>query len=193
MRMDRSREGTAAEWLAAAAPEELRDTIRDLGDEDDAAAIAREIVRRRESGRPLVRTEDLVAAVLAAKGLGGTRFRRASAFDAHPAARTFQAVRMAVNRETEHLAQFLRDLPWILRPGARVAVITFHAGEEKLVREAFESGAAQGRWRTSASDDADAGALASGRPPSPEERRRNPRSRSARLWSAVASAGEVRS
>lgn len=176
MRMDRSRPGTAAEWLAAADEAEIASALERHGDEADGAAIAREIVRRRAAGRAVATTADLVAAVLAAKGIGGTRFRRADAFTAHPAARTFQALRTVVNREDEHLAQFLRDLPWIVRPGGRVAVITFHAGEERAVRDALGTGAAQGLWRTP---------LAAPVAPTAAERRRNPRSRSARLHATV--------
>ncbi|MCE9637967.1 MAG: 16S rRNA (cytosine(1402)-N(4))-methyltransferase RsmH [Planctomycetes bacterium] len=172
MRMDRSRPGTAAQWLATASREDIETAIRDLGDEEDADDIAREIVRRRESARPLDHTADLVSAVLAAKEIPGEKFVRDSAFTAHPAARTFQAVRMVVNRETEHLSQFLRDLPWIVRPGGRAAILTFHSGEESLVRAAFEQGAEQGLWMSP---------LAEPLVPSSDERRRNPRSRSARL------------
>jgi 16S rRNA (cytosine1402-N4)-methyltransferase len=176
MRMDRSRPGTAAEWLAAADEAEIAAALAELGDEPDAAAVAREVVRRRTAAVALATTADLVAAVLAAKGLPGTRFRRATAFEAHPAARTFQALRIVVNREHEHLAQLLRDLPWIVRPGGRAAVITFHSGEQTRVRDAFERGAAEGLWR---------GPLAAPVAPTAEERRRNPRARSARLHVAV--------
>ena len=176
MRMDRTRPGTAADWLAGAAADEISDALRDLGDEPDALGIAHEIVRRRLTSRPFTRTGDLVAAVLAAKGIQGGRYRMESAYSAHPAARTFQAVRMVVNRETEHLAQFLRDLPWIVRAGGRVALLTFHSGEERLVRAALEQGAASGLWETP---------LAEPRPPTSAERRRNPRSRSARLHAAL--------
>ena len=94
----------------------------------------------------------------------------------HPAARTFQALRIVVNREDEALAQLLRDLPWILRPGGRAALITFHSGEERRVEAAFARGRDAGLY-ASVSDTAVT--------PSPEEKRRNPRSRSARLLWAV--------
>ena len=123
-----------------------------------------------------MRTADLVAAVLAAKRLPGTRFRRADGFTAHPAARTFQALRTVVNDEMQHLAQFVRDLPWIVRPGGRAAVITFHPGEERRVRAAFEQGVTRDLWQAP---------LAEPVAPRAEERRRNPRSRSARLHVAV--------
>lgn len=176
MRMDRSRPGTAADWLAATGEAELAAALAEFGDEPDAAAVAREVVRRRGAGRAVATTADLVAVVLAAKGLAVTRWRRENAFDAHPAARTFQAVRIAVNREHEHLAQFLRDLPWIVRPGGRAAAITFHSGEERRVRASFEQGAAAGLWTMPLADPI---------VPSPDERRRNPRSRSARLHVAL--------
>ncbi|MCG3134715.1 MAG: Ribosomal RNA small subunit methyltransferase H [Planctomycetes bacterium] len=115
-----------------------------------------------------------------AKGHGAGRFRKRSAFDRHPATRTFQALRIAVNREHEALAALLRDLPWMLAPGGRAALLTFHSGEERAVGRALADGLAAGLWAS-----ADAEPLR----PSPDEVRANPRSRSARLWRAVRAAG----
>mgnify|MGYP001366030778 CR=1 FL=1 len=180
LRMDRARGETGAEWLARADEETLRDVLVRHGDEPDAAAIARAIVRARDAGAAPATTSALVAVVLAAKGIPGTRWRRPDPFTPHPAARTFQALRVIVNREHEHLAALLRDLPWLVRPGGRVALLTFHSGEEQAVRSALDSGTAAGLWLP-------APAAAPARParPTRDETRRNPRSRSAKLWSAV--------
>lgn len=176
LRMDRARPGTGADWLAAADAATIAAALKEHGEEPDAAAVAAEIRRRCDAGAPPGTTADLVAAVLAAKGMPGTRFRRPDPYTPHPAARTFQALRIVVNREHEHLAQFLRDLPWLVRPGGRAAILTFHSGEERAVSRAFAAGLAAGAW-----------SAASAEPlrPSREETRRNPRSRSARLWTAV--------
>jgi 16S rRNA (cytosine1402-N4)-methyltransferase len=107
-------------------------------------------------------------------GLG--RLRKKDAFSSHPAARTFQALRIVVNSEHEALAQLLRDLPWLLRSGGRAALLTFHAGEEALVDGALRAQAATGLWRAWTEQPLR---------PSPEEVRLNPRARSARLWRAV--------
>ncbi len=175
LRMDRSRGETAEAWLASADEQKLRETLRIHGDEPDAAAIAAAIIARCAAGAALATTADLVALVLAAKGLSGPRFRRPDPYTPHPAARTFQALRMVINRETEHLAALLRDLPWIVRPGARVAFLTFHEGEERPVVEALRTGAAQGLWSTWSETP---------QRPTRDETRRNPRARSARLWTA---------
>jgi 16S rRNA (cytosine1402-N4)-methyltransferase len=176
MRMDRARGPTAAEWLAKSDEAEIARVLKDHGDEPAASAIASAIARRLAEGPPLAATRDLAEIVLRAQGLDPRTFRQAHAYQRHPAARTFQALRIVVNHEHEALAQLLRDLPWMLRPGGRAALITFHSGEEGRVAAAF----AQGR---------DAGLYASvsdaSVTPSPEERRRNPRSRSARLLWAV--------
>jgi 16S rRNA (cytosine1402-N4)-methyltransferase len=176
MRMDRTRGPTAAEWLAETDEAEIARVLKDHGDEPAAAAIASAIARRLDAGPPLATTRDLAEIVLRAQGLDPRTFRQAHAYQRHPAARTFQALRIVVNREHEALAQLLRDLPWMLRPGGRAAVITFHSGEEGRVAAAFAQGRDAGLY-ASVSDAAVT--------PSPEERRRNPRSRSARLSWAV--------
>ena len=176
MRMDRSRGATAAEWLAETDEKEIARVLSEHGDEPAAAAIASAIVRRVAAGPALATTRELAELVLRAQGVDPRTFRQAHAYQRHPAARTFQALRIVVNREDEALAQLLRDLPWIMRPGGRVAVITFHSGEERSVAAAFAPGRESGLY-ASVSDTPAA--------PSPEEKRRNPRSRSARMSWAV--------
>jgi 16S rRNA (cytosine1402-N4)-methyltransferase len=178
MRMDRSRGETAAQWLARADQAQIAEALRRFGDEPDAQAIAATLAGLAAQGRAPQTTRELVAAVAAAKKLGTGRLLKKDAFAAHPAARTFQAVRIVVNAEREALAQLLRDLPWLLRRGGRAALLTFHSGEETLVAEALRAQAAAGLWRA-----------LPGEPlrPAPEEVRLNPRARSARLWRAVRS------
>ncbi|MCX5794608.1 MAG: 16S rRNA (cytosine(1402)-N(4))-methyltransferase RsmH [Elusimicrobia bacterium] len=173
MRMDRSRGQTAADWLARADEAEIADALARFGDEPDAAAIAAALAALSAKGRSPRTTRELAAAVGAAKGLGAGRFVKKDAFSAHPAARTFQALRIVVNSEHEALAQLLRDLPWLLRCGGRAALLTFHSGEEALVGEALRAQAAAGLWREPPAEPLR---------PSPEEVRLNPRARSARLW-----------
>ena len=120
--------------------------------------------------------------VAEAKGLGPGRFVKKDASSKHPAARTFQALRIAVNAERDSLKAFLEELPRLLRPGGRVSLLTFHSGEEALVSAALTRQAAAGLWTA-----------APGQPfrPSPEEVRENPRSRSARLWRVERSTAPV--
>lgn len=176
MRMDRSRGPSAAEWLAKADEATIARALREHGDEPAADAVAAAIADRIASGRPPATTRDLAEIVLRAQGIDPRTYRQSHAYQRHPAARTFQALRIAVNREDEALAQLLRDLPWILRPGGRAAILAFHSGEEDRVAAAFAKGLADGLF--SAISEAAV-------QPSPEEKRRNPRSRSARLRWAV--------
>src|SRR5205807_3565006 len=89
----------------------------------------------------------------------------------HPAARTFQALRILVNRELASLEQLLRMLPSCLRPGGRAAIISFHSGEDRLVKNAFRDGLRDGVYERIVPDPVRA---------SPAERMSNPRSRSAK-------------
>jgi 16S rRNA (cytosine1402-N4)-methyltransferase len=176
MRMDRAKGVTAAEWIAAVPEEELRRVLHEHGEEPAAAAVARAIRARVLSGPPIGTTRDLAEIVMRAVGLDPRRFRQEGAFTRHPAARTFQAIRIAVNREDEALAQLLRDLPWLLRAGGRAAIISFHGGEEDRVATAFAAGRAAGLY---------ASVSETSIRPSGEECRENPRARSARLRVAV--------
>lgn len=174
MRLDPTNGATAADWLAEASEADLAAALESLSDEPDAAAIARTIVEARRR-RPLRRTGELVDVVLRAKGLDPRSWRdepEATDGAPHPAARTFQAVRMVVNDELAGLAQFLRTAPYCLRPGGRIGVISFHSGEDERVATAFAAGLAGGLFAAIATDPI---------LPDAAERRDNPRSRSARF------------
>ena len=132
MRMDRSRGKTAAELLNTASEQELTEIIRDYGEEKWAARIAKIICEHREQ-KPLQTTFDLVDAVDAAIPKA---VRRKD--DGHPARRTFQAVRIAVNDELSPLDQAIRDLTDCLKPGGRICVITFHSLEDRMVKRCFQ-------------------------------------------------------
>jgi 16S rRNA (cytosine1402-N4)-methyltransferase len=142
MRMDRSRGRTAAQLLATIKPSELTAALRDLGDEPEAERIATAIVTAREQGRPMQRTAALAQIILEtaapAAASAGWQLRQApNRWQSHPAARTFQVLRILVNRELANLEHLLRVLPTILKPGGRAALISFHSGEDRLVKAAF--------------------------------------------------------
>lgn len=125
MRMDPSRGPTAAEWLNAAEEGEIARVIKEYGEERFAKAIARAIVRAR-SQAPLATTGELARIVAAAVR------RREPGQD--PATRTFQAVRIHINRELEELAQALPQAVAVLNEGGRLVVISFHSLEDRLVK-----------------------------------------------------------
>jgi 16S rRNA (cytosine1402-N4)-methyltransferase len=132
MRFDRSGGETAAQLLARLAEAELARIIFEYGGEPRARRIAREIAARRRR-QPLQTTGDLVAAVKAAVP------RRAWPRARHVATRTFQAMRMAVNEEVEALTEALPRAAELLAPGGRLGVISFHSGEDRIVKRAFVS------------------------------------------------------
>jgi 16S rRNA (cytosine1402-N4)-methyltransferase len=131
MRMDTTRGHSAAQWLASVNERELRGVIGDYGEERFAKQIARAIVAAREKG-PIVRTGQLAAIVAKAIGARGQRDRSQD-----PATRTFQAVRIYVNQELAELSLGLESMLPRLETGARVAVITFHSLEDRLVKHFF--------------------------------------------------------
>ena len=119
--------------------------------------------------RPIRTTRELADLVCEARGFTPERGAGAKL---HPAARTFQALRMLVNRELPNLERLLAVLPGILKPGGRAAIISFHSGEDRLVKRAFKEGLGQGVYAAIAEEPLLA---------SPGEQEENPRSRSARL------------
>ena len=133
MRMDQRQTMTAADFLNTADEREIMEVIRDYGEEKWAARIARIICEHRAEN-PFETTFDLVHAVDAAIPKA---VRRKD--DGHPARRTFQAIRIAVNDELKPLEQALKDLTDCLKPGGRICVITFHSLEDRIVKRCFKT------------------------------------------------------
>lgn len=131
MRMDQSCGRTAADICNTLTQEELTRIIRDYGEERWAARIAAFILQAREK-KPVETTGELVSIIKAAIPKGARRD------GPHPARRTFQALRIAVNDELEPLSQALEDLVELLAPGGRLAVITFHSLEDRIVKQTFK-------------------------------------------------------
>jgi len=131
MRMDTSRGITAAEYVNTVPEKEFCRVLREYGDEKWAARIA-QILMEKRAQKPLKTTLDLVAVVDAAIPKA---VRRKD--EGHPARRTFQAVRIAVNDEIAPLEKALNDWVDMLLPGGKLAVITFHSIEDRIVKQAF--------------------------------------------------------
>jgi 16S rRNA (cytosine1402-N4)-methyltransferase len=125
MRMDPTRGVSAADWLATATEQQIREAIGGYGEERFAKQVAKAIVDAR-AREPLLRTEQLAAVVAAA-----VRTREAGQ---NPATRTFQALRILVNRELEEVALMLPQATRRLAPAGRLAVISFHSLEDRLVK-----------------------------------------------------------
>jgi 16S rRNA (cytosine1402-N4)-methyltransferase len=130
MRMDPSQPRSARELVNEAGERELADVFRRYGEERFARQIARAIVRRRRDA-PLERTSELVEVVRSAVP-APRRFG-----DGHPAKRVFQALRIAVNDELASLERALPEALAMLRPGGRIAVISFHSLEDRIVKRFF--------------------------------------------------------
>jgi 16S rRNA (cytosine1402-N4)-methyltransferase len=172
MRMDDRLPRTAADLLRDASQADIAAALRDLADEPSAEAIAREVIRVR-AARPLLRTGDLSDLVFAVKGVTRDAWRqRAKAGELHPAALTFQAMRIWVNDELASLKHLLRIASYCLRPGGRIGIISFHSGEDRLVEQAFRDGQTVGAYET-VSDEVIR--------PGSDEINANPRSRSAKF------------
>ncbi|HET9470546.1 MAG TPA: 16S rRNA (cytosine(1402)-N(4))-methyltransferase RsmH, partial [Usitatibacter sp.] len=125
MRMDPTRGESAADWLARAGQEEIREVIRNHGEERFAQSVAAAIVAAR--GREPLRTTRQLAEVVG-------RAVRTREPGQHPATRTFQALRIHVNQELEELALALPQAADLLEPGGRLAVISFHSLEDRIVK-----------------------------------------------------------
>jgi len=131
--MDPARGESAAAFLARADVRELTEVIRDYGEERFAQSVARAIVAARTVA-PVVRTRQLAAIVAQA-----VRTRPRGDRSQDPATRTFQALRIYVNRELEELALTLPRAVRLLKPGGRLAVISFHSLEDRIVKRFFAS------------------------------------------------------
>ncbi|MBE0536587.1 MAG: 16S rRNA (cytosine(1402)-N(4))-methyltransferase RsmH [Phycisphaerae bacterium] len=179
MRMDDRLRQTGADLLNTLSEQQLAEAFWELADEPDHREIARLIVTQR-AVQPITRTSQLVNLIFSVKGLtpGIWRQQRRSSGSGslHPAARTFQALRILVNDEFGSLRELLRVAPYCLRAGGRIGIISFHSGEDRLVRQSFRDGISNGIYRSAAKD-----AIV----PQMREINSNPRSASAKLRWAV--------
>ncbi|MCR5491790.1 MAG: 16S rRNA (cytosine(1402)-N(4))-methyltransferase RsmH [Bacilli bacterium] len=132
MRMDRSSPLTAEEVVNSYPLERLAKIISDYGEDKDAYSIAKQIVRRRENN-PIHTTFELVEAIKAGKSPKSLRQK------GHPAKQTFQAIRIEVNHEKQSLEEMLEAFPEMLRPGGRIAIITFMSLDDRIVKRKFAS------------------------------------------------------
>ena len=164
MRMDKSTQKTgAAILLARASEDEIETWLREYGEERYARRIAHALVEARRRG-PILRTSQL--ADIISRSVPRTRQ------SIHPATRTFQALRIAVNHELDEIDAFLQTAPALLAPGGVLAVITFHSLEDRRVKLAMRNEVRSGEFEE---------VLRGGLRPGMAEVRRNPRARSTRL------------
>ena len=182
MRMDPTSGPTALELITDLEVEELTEVIRDLGEERHAKKIAR-LIKEAINADTIHTTLDLARVVSL-----GIPFHEQRKSKIHPATRTFQGLRIAVNRELDQLERFLDAFPDLLVAGGRCVVISFHSLEDRLVKNAFRdltwTSSLPPRLAAEAGERAEAVALLLTRKPvfgTDEEVARNPRSRSARL------------
>ena len=186
MRMSKSGQ-TAADFLNSADEADIVRVLRDFGEEPRARAIARAIV----AARPVERTAELAAIVRRAAG-----FRQGQKSD--PATRTFQAIRIHLNAELEELEQGLEAAERALKPGGRLAVVTFHSLEDRIVKRFLRErsgGTPSGSRHRPAMVDPNQPTferIAKAIGPSQQELALNPRARSARLRSAVRTSAPAR-
>jgi 16S rRNA (cytosine1402-N4)-methyltransferase len=166
LRMNPARGVSAADWLAGASERRIEEALREGADEARAGELARALAGAR-AGRGFRRTLELAGWLREWAGPHAGRDAAESLVR-----RVFQALRIAVNDEYSSLGTFLRLLPTVLRPGGRVAVLTFHSGEDRRVKHAFREGVASGVY-VEAPEEVTR--------PSAEERRANPRSAPAKL------------
>jgi 16S rRNA (cytosine1402-N4)-methyltransferase len=166
MRMDPRGERTAEQVVNHLDERQLADVIYEFGEERRSRRIARAICR----SRPIRSTAHLADVISAAARPMNSEQRRI-----HPATRTFQALRIFVNRELDNLKALLEAAPRILKPGGRVVVISFHSLEDRIVKDAFREGAQAGFFSLLTKKPVTA---------TEEESDRNPRARSAKLRAA---------
>jgi 16S rRNA (cytosine1402-N4)-methyltransferase len=181
MRMDPRRPRTAADILRTISVEELSAALQDFSDEPEHRLVAEAIVRHR-SVRTMTRTNELADVVMNAKGWTRQTWSAAVARGTsglHPAARTFQTLRILVNDELQGLEQLLRVAPDCLKPRGRLGLLTFHSGEDRRVKHALRDGLRDGVYEQIADEPLRAG---------PVERRDNPRSLPAKFRWAIRAA-----
>jgi 16S rRNA (cytosine1402-N4)-methyltransferase len=168
MRMDPQEERTADQVVNRMREEDLANVIYEFGEERRSRRIARAIVRARPI-RTTAHLAQVISAALRSMKKPGARDK------IHPATRTFQAIRIYVNRELDDLKALLEAAPNILRSGGRLVVISFHSLEDRIVKDALRDGAKAGAYSVLTKKPVEA---------TEEEIDRNPRSRSAKLRAA---------
>ena len=171
LRMNSERGRPASALLAAITESDLVEMLAENADEPHARVIAQAICQAR-SRTPIITTRSLARCVQAAL----LPARRSKEDVDTSTRRVFQALRIAVNDEFGALDTFLRQLPACLKPGGRVAMLTFHSGEDRRVKKAFQAGERSGLYARVAHDVTR---------PTPEEIRANPRASSAKLRWAI--------
>ena len=173
LRLNPARPPSAADWLARVSESALASALRENADEPHAEMLAHALMARRAE-TPFTRTLQLAEAIRGILRQHRTRHDREADDDC--VRRVFQAIRIAVNDEFGALDLFLQRLPACLKAGGRVAILTFHSGEDRRVKQAFRDGVRTGIYSSASDEVGRAG---------PEERRANPRSTSAKLRWAV--------
>lgn len=179
MRMNRRAAHSAAWILENYSEEQLARVFTLYGELKQGKAIARALVREREAGRPVNRIEQLIS--LIRPMISPKREKKELAM-------VFQALRIEVNAEMQALEQFLGQATQLLKPGARIVVITYHSLEDRMVKNFFRSGNIDGHIEQDFFGRVSAPLKPLGSKPivpTPEEVERNPRSRSAKLRVAV--------
>ena len=174
LRLDPSSGVTAAERLRQLDQEELENLLVENSDEPYADRIARAITQVFRRGGTVNTTRQLYALIEGARSFLPAGERKEAVKKS--CQRTFQALRIDVNSEFEVLYAFLDKLPHVLKPGGRAAILTFHSGEDRLVKQAFRQQYRDGLY---------SGIAQEVTRPSPQECRRNPRAHSTKLRWAV--------
>ncbi|MGA2069835.1 MAG: 16S rRNA (cytosine(1402)-N(4))-methyltransferase RsmH [Sedimentisphaerales bacterium] len=181
MRMDDRKKETGADLLNTLSEEELSKAFLELADEPDHRKIAEFIVNQRMV-TPITQTEQLIRIIFSVKGLTEKLWKkqnRSGFGKLHPAARVFQALRILVNDELGSLKELLRIAHYCLRPGGRIGIISFHSGEDRIVKRWFRNNVRAGVYQTASPD-----AIV----PRTKEITSNPRSASAKFrWAVIKS------
>ena len=173
MRMDPTRGRSASAIINQITQRDLESALLELGDETDAPRIA-ELVIERRAAHQITTTTELIAIVCEARDF---TLKRAAGAKLHPAARTFQALRILVNRELANLDRLLTVLPTCLKSGGTAAIISFHSGEDRRVKHSFRENHRAGIYREISDEPIVA---------TEAEQKSNPRSRSGKLrWAQV--------
>lgn len=175
MRMDPNRSRTAAELLSTLSIDELARALRELGDFDEFGSQAAERLAsaiKESPPKTTIQLTDMIVRLILPPAPRPGKNIKTWQLKYRPVACAYQALRILVNRELANLTELLRIIPAVLKPGGRAVVISFHSGEDRLVKQSFREGFRSGIYSAIADDAIRAGY---------DERHTNPRSRSAKL------------